>query len=296
MNFADTCAIRWAEMRMVPPAERSTALLTTIASNAFFDESGTHDGSPIIAMGGVVSNYDAWVEFEIEWKRILKARGIDGAFRFSEFMARKGRFHNDWSNDERNALMERLCTTLSECIVVGLGVAVFRSEYDSIIPFDLQGELKHPYYWGLYTCLYQLISWPHFGTRITLPRRITFLFDRKKNYEGFASRIYYSIRDNTLPQVAPSHPSVFGDMGFGDKEQDAPLQAADLLVGVVARNYLKARKQNAPLEEIMEKSLRTLGKSGRLLVANAGLPELKAFVNIFRPGKYPDAPRPYSGA
>jgi hypothetical protein len=190
--------------------------------------------------------------------------------------------------------MERLCTTISDHLVIGLATAVFRSEYEALIPQDLQDDLKHPYYWGLYSCLYQLISWPHFGTRITLPRKLAFLFDRKKDFEGLAARIYYSVRDKTLPQVAPSHPSVFGDMGFGDKEQDIPLQAADVFVGVVARNYQKARAKDAPLEEVMEKSLLTIGKSGRLLVSNAGPPELHAFVNIFRPGFYPNAPTPFS--
>jgi hypothetical protein len=44
----------------------------------------------------------------------------------------------------------------------------------------------------------------------------------------------------------------------------------------------------------MEKSLRTLDQRGNLLVANAGIPEIKAFVNIFRPGYYSDAPQPFS--
>jgi hypothetical protein len=56
-------------------------------------------------------------------------------------------------------------------------------------------------------------------------------------------------------------------MGFAAKHKDIPLQAADLLVGVVARNYVKARRRNADLEVIMEKSLRTLGQRDNLLVA-----------------------------
>jgi hypothetical protein len=71
-------------------------------------------------------------------------------------------------------------------------------------------------------------------------------------------------------------------MGFGSKDNDIPLQAADLLVGVTARNRWRSRNKGLSLEETMEKSLRTLGDSGRLLIADAGQAELEHFVRIFR--------------
>jgi len=283
MNLANTSAVRWAELRMIPPSERKDSLIM-LASNAFFDESGTHDGSEIIAIAGLISNYDAWARFEIEWQGILASKGIKEGFHFSEFIARKGEFDNDWSDDERNAFMQRLCTSVSDNIVIGLATSTFRSEYEAVIPQALKNYLRDPYYFGLYSCLYQLISWPHFKTKIQLPRELEFLFDRKKKFEGLATDIYYTIRDDLLARVNPdsSHASIFGDMGFGNRKKDIPLQAADLFVGVVARNFAKARRQNASLEAIMEKSLRVLGGSGRLLVSNAGPDELELFVKTFK--------------
>jgi len=32
--------------------------------NAFFDEHGTHEGSDLVAVGGLVDSYDAWVRAE----------------------------------------------------------------------------------------------------------------------------------------------------------------------------------------------------------------------------------------
>jgi hypothetical protein len=187
MCVAYTSAQRWAELRMVPPSEREDSLVL-VAKNAFFDESGTHDGSEIVTMAGLIASYDSWTRWEIEWQKILAARGIKG-FHCTDFMARQGEFENDWSNDERNEFMQRLCQAVSENIVVGLACSVFRSEYDATVTTDLQEDIRDPYYFGLYTCLYLLICWPHFKTRVTLPRELEFLFDRKPGYEGLASRI-----------------------------------------------------------------------------------------------------------
>jgi hypothetical protein len=145
--------------------------------------------------------------------------------------------------------------------------------------------LKHPYYFGLYTCLYQLVTMEKIVKRVKLPLPLRLLFDRKKGYEGFASDIYYDVK-NQFESLGWG--STFGDMGFGAKDKDIPLQAADLLVGVVARNRLRLRHRGLPLEEeTMEKSLLTLGKGGSLLVSEARPQELEAFVNVFCPNFYP---------
>jgi hypothetical protein len=249
--------------------------------NGFFDESGTHNNSEIITVGGLISSYVGWSRFEIEWTQILKARGIK-VFHFSEFMARQGEFANEWTNSERNQLMERLCTAVSDNVLLGLATSVFRNDYEAEVPKELQRQIKDPYYFGLYTCLWQVLTLEKNVPRVSLPKPVEFLFDRKKGYEGFASAIYYAIKEQ-FEQLGWD--PVFGHMGFGSKEKDVPLQAADLLVGVVSRNRLRSKRKGSFLEGDMEKSLLTLGKSRRLLVSNAGPPELEKFVACFPPKK-----------
>jgi hypothetical protein len=253
--------------------------MIALPHNGFFDESGTHDDSEIIAVSGLISSYDGWSGWELEWNKILKSRGVK-VFHFSEFMARKGEFENDWTNEQRNEFMERLRITVSDNIVIGIATSVFKDNYEQFAPQDLREQLKHPYYFGLYTCLYQVLTMEQIVKRVKLPKPIRFLFDRKKGYEGFAAAIYYNIKEQFEKL---GWDTGFGDMGFGSKDNDIPLQAADLLVGVTARNRLRSRNKGLSFEETMEKSLRTLGDSGRLLIADAGQVELEHFVRIFRP-------------
>ena len=41
---------------------------------AFFDDSGTHDGSPVVAMGGLLGTDEQWRTFEERWLALIKAR------------------------------------------------------------------------------------------------------------------------------------------------------------------------------------------------------------------------------
>jgi hypothetical protein len=157
--------------------------MIALPHNGFFDESGTHDDSEIIAVGGLISSYDGWSRWELEWNKILKSRGVK-VFHFSEFMARKGEFENDWTNEQRNEFMERLCITVSDNIVIGIATSVFKDNYEQFVPQDLREQLKHPYYFGLYTCLYQVLTTEQIVKRVKLPKPIRFLFDRKKVIRG----------------------------------------------------------------------------------------------------------------
>jgi hypothetical protein len=206
---------------MVPLSDRGRRLLMIAAvHNAFFDESGTHDGSEIVAMGGLVSSYDNRSRWEVEWNNILRARGIK-VFHFSESMARKGEFDNEWTDLQRDNFMERLCTTVSDNIVVGVAVSTFRDQFERVVPKDLQKQIKHPYYFGLYHCLWQILTLERISRgRITLQKSIRFLFDRKKGFESFASGIYYSVKEEFDKRLKWN--TGFGDIGLTQNPKSEP--------------------------------------------------------------------------
>jgi hypothetical protein len=274
----ETTANRLAGLHMVPVSERDRrVLMISTAHNAFFDESGTHDASEIIALGGLISTYDGWSRWELEWSKILKAYGIK-VFHFSTFMARKGEFDNNWTDAKRNEFMERLCVTIADNITLGVACSVFKDNYEKVVPVDLRQQFKHPYFFCVYTCVALLLVTEPTTPRLTLPKPIQFLFDRKPGYEGFAAELFYKVLGEFEKRGLASG---FRDMGFGSKEKDIPLQAADLFIGVTARNFLRSRRKNLPLSETVEKSLKALGS--QLLVSNAGVAELEKFVRIFQP-------------
>jgi hypothetical protein len=224
---------------------RTVFLMALIAllKNAFFDESGTHDQSDMVAVGGIVASYEALARAEIEWGRVLKRRDAR-FFHFNKFMAREPPF--DWPKTdkgqiERDNFIERLATIVSDATTLGTAYGIFKTDYKELLP-SLRREFKDIYYSCCYLNLDGLAKWDRTFKGPRLPKPLEFLFDRKRKFEGYASKICYDV----VRQFAGT--DLFGEMGFGNKEIDVPLQMADLVVGGAIRHFRRQRQYGLNVE------------------------------------------------
>lgn len=64
---------------------------------AYFDESGTHDGSTALVISGWVADDEQWRAFEPEWKRLLADFGIS-MFHTRDFNHGRREFES-WKGD-----------------------------------------------------------------------------------------------------------------------------------------------------------------------------------------------------
>ncbi len=222
--------------------------------NGFFDESGTHDQSNIVVVGGLVASYESWVRAESEWDRALKSKRVTIPFHFTDFMARQPPW--DWADRERNDFMERLTTIIGENITLGIAMGIFKEHYSELSD-GLLHEFKDIYHCCSYCCLDALVKWKKNFAGPTLPTPIEFLFDRKPKFEGYAARLYYEV----VKEIDAY--GMLGDMEFGSTRQDKPLQMADLLVGACARHFKRQREFG--LNVTYEKSMARMDKNGRLM-------------------------------
>lgn len=98
---------------------------------AYLDESGTHDGSPVTVMGGMLANALQWARFEQAFRRIQKKHRFK-IFHTKKFKKRDGNF-TGWSNEQCLALMADLApitaAAFTEGVTVALDNAVYEAEY-----------------------------------------------------------------------------------------------------------------------------------------------------------------------
>jgi hypothetical protein len=184
---------RRAEVRMIPVDRWNECLLMTLIvqpHNAFFDEAGTHDQSDLVVVGGLLADYQAWANAELEWLKVLKHAGVSIPFHFTDFMARQPPW--DWPDSKRDDFMERLTTIIGDTIALGLSMGIFRTDY-TIIPEGLRADFKDIYHCRTYFCLDALVKWKANFSGAPLPTPIEFLFDRKPKFEGYAASIYYQV-------------------------------------------------------------------------------------------------------
>jgi Protein of unknown function (DUF3800) len=242
--------------------------------NAYMDESGTHDGSPVVAVAGYIASFEQWIRLEDEWTKTLKTFGV-ATFHMTDFEARQGPFTR-WPQERRERFLSRLINIIVDYTIVGFGCAVLREQYECCIPDDIKLALKHPYYYCLHSCLRTLLA---FNDEIgPFPPGIKFLFDRKPGREGMATQMYYTLKDRV------DLLGILGDMAFGNKQEHIPLQASDLLLYEVAK---RCWHWYAEPERSIRKSLELLQARDEPYIAVPTEDQLRTFADDFRTGWLP---------
>jgi hypothetical protein len=106
--------------------------------------------------------------------------------------------------------------------------------YNEEIPARDRKELKSPLHFCLGQCLRAIL---HYYASISppLPTPLRFMFDRKDGQKESLGTVYYNVR------ALFDSGAILGNMSFGDRKDEAPLQVADLLVGEL-RRYHEGKK------------------------------------------------------
>jgi hypothetical protein len=97
---------------------------------AYFDESGTHAGSPATILSGIMGTANQWARFQIEMDKIKRRYGFM-VFHAKEFRARSGKF-SGWRPEKSAALLREMMmpsSKLMEAITVTLPTSVYDEFY-----------------------------------------------------------------------------------------------------------------------------------------------------------------------
>lgn len=116
--------------------------LTVVAMlTAYFDESGTDERSPAVAMGGYVSTGELWNEFQLEWEAMLSKHRIK-EFHTTDLMAFQGEFKRSdgWDESRQAALLDDARSIIKSRTIFGLVAAVIIADCEMFFP--LQDEKK----------------------------------------------------------------------------------------------------------------------------------------------------------
>ncbi len=94
---------------------------------AYLDESGTHQGSPIMVMGGWVATADCWNEIDLAWNSILARDGLSH-IHATKLVNGNGEFRG-WSEDRRLALIDELTEIVYPAALFGACTALNRDDF-----------------------------------------------------------------------------------------------------------------------------------------------------------------------
>ena len=183
----------------------------------YFDESGTHDGSTSVAVGGFVGPEKRWRRFEREWALELRDEGVP-YMHMSELESCRGLFAS-WDTTRARHFQKRLLAIIRKHCAWGVSCTVILDDYERLVlghsDEELPKKVGTPFGVCSLGCINLAVEWlkkKHPGESITCvfesggpTGELTDWFARQK-------------------RLSPG----LADLSFGAKKDVLPLQAADV--------------------------------------------------------------------
>jgi len=189
----------------------------------FFDDSGTHAGSLVTAIGGCVARAEQWSAFAPAWRRVLD--DFDVSFFHSTDLANSQEQFNGWDDSKKRSFIAELARVMggyAKTAIVGL---IVLNDY-SIVPEWARktAAFGNEYNFCFQMCVGLTMNWID-GLNPPMPNgdQVAFTFDQRPKGEAITRDAYFYIKKSRDPNDR------MGTLAFADKKRVLPLQAADFV-------------------------------------------------------------------
>ena len=207
------------------PKDRLVLTLSTLEIGplqGYFDESGTHAGSPAIAVAGYISTVEQWSQFTVEWKEALGEFGMpdSAAFHMTDFVNRKKHFKG-WTEGERRARLARLIQIINRHVIASVAIAVPGAAYAAVMSDKAKRVTGGAYGLATFACMMDAATLlePSFPSV-----RIAYAFESGAKGIGQIMKVFQENFNNPVQRAKLK----LAGLTLAGKEV-APLQAADIL-------------------------------------------------------------------
>lgn len=201
---------------------------------AYFDDSGTHAGSPVVLMGGLMGVERQWTDFESAWDAHLKAplggeRPPLKRFHMYDCEHGEGEFGH-WKKAERDRFIYELREVIFASGLFGYACAIDRKEWDGLIRATVREMTGDAEQYCVISCILRTLE---HAKRLAPGEPVAFVFDNRPHREESNKKIFdlyngYHKIGGPIPEPAR--------IAFESSADTLPLQAADLFAWEV-RNH-----------------------------------------------------------
>jgi hypothetical protein len=225
----------------------------------YFDESGTNDQRPVMAMAGWVIDPKRLPAFNKDWLKVLRRYGVQeakGALLAAalEHRERHPSSFSGWDQSRANEYRYELNQAIDRHMRFGIFTAVVKADYDAVMgPYtNRSNPLGDAYRWLMQQSLEHLVtrSVQPAGARLGPWDHAKVIFDRGHPKPGVTETYFLTITTDPSYEIAQSG-RIVGAYNAADSSQVPALQAADHLVWGTNRG--------------MEEVVKGLSKPGKVL-------------------------------
>jgi hypothetical protein len=170
--------------------------------HAYLDDSGTHDGSEVILLAGLVAPVAVWARIEADWLKVLADEGIK-RFHRTECEAADGEFVG-WSRPRRDHLYFKLRQTLDGVLLRSSHV-IYRRDWEDIVVGrypELVPTLGSPYRMVISECIQKTALWA--DETQPASEKVAFLLDHRPQNTAHDAEIGFKYAQNPKwkPRIA----------------------------------------------------------------------------------------------
>ena len=187
----------------------------------FFDESGTHLGSPVLVVAGYVATPEKWLAFDSQWKEVLDSEGLP-YFHMNAYENRKG-LYADWDSRKRVEFLKRLMSIIHSTDHAGFMGAVEMEPYERLTRLNPEyaQSIPKPHVIASTGCVAKIRLWA-VDQRST--DNFVLTFEKGAEHSGKLGEAFTEKKHaGKLREYRIEH------FSFGEKKEHPALQAADLL-------------------------------------------------------------------
>jgi len=219
---------------------------------AYFDESGSHEGSPVLCVAGYTIEKDACVRLDAQWGLMLEEFKLP-FFRMSA-CAHGTKPFDVLSKDERIDVATKAIELIRREISLGVAVTVEPTVYEKIIP--ALSEFGSAYSFCAHACLAGVKVW---AKQSNYNGDIAYFFESGHKSQAEAN----GIMDNIfrIPELRRQHRYVAHS--FVDKVKVRPVQAADLIAWHWHKDHKRRTENLRPVPRLDTAALFAEAPSGK---------------------------------
>jgi len=195
----------------------------SLALDAYYDESGSHDGSHLNVLAGFAARPQQWEAFEREWMKILRKHRITHVR--AKHLFHRQRQHKGWKDKQITELWADLMYVIQEREMFASKTYLFEEDYKLFYVSD--GPARRERLDSRYALCFRslLHNLPAVYRTFHLDGDINFVLEAGHRNAGDALRVYSELRENR----AFRYGDAIGFLSSVKKQSSCALQAADML-------------------------------------------------------------------
>jgi hypothetical protein len=235
---------------------------------AYMDESGTHDGSPVVTVGlyaGVPINWRRWTKDWNRQKRPIKVfHAVDAHNRTGEF--------EGWSRPARNEYCAKLLPVIATHNILGVTVGIRMHQFE--VAMKSHPELRKMFGTPYVACFQWTVqTFLEMMDESGIDKRVAF-FHELNDYRDEAEAAFAYIKKQAWLRKKPI------TLTFGGKDDFIPLQAADVLAYEANHKLRDPSKPTRPSWEAINPGADTDEKESRIRLLHYGKTNMLELVRL----------------